>query len=210
MLFCNTLTSENCTEGEVRLVGGILDREGRVEICLQGVWGTVCDNYFDANDARVTCRQLGLPFHGATPYNGAFFGQGTGPFHIQYIGCSGSESDLLQCSMQRRWWYTRCSNHVEDAGVLCQGDPMSQCSYTAVVISCYYCFWCCYRCCCSDVMFSEGCDEEGELRLAGGNEEGEGRVEICRYGAWGTVCGYSWEVNDAKVVCRQLGFPTTG
>ena len=92
-----------------------------MEICLQGVWGTVCDDYFDANDARVTCRQLGLPFHGATAYIGAFFGQGTGPFHIQYIGCSGSESDLLQCSMGT---YTYCTSHVEDAGVLCPGESM--------------------------------------------------------------------------------------
>ena len=59
-------------------------------------------------------------------------------------------------------------------------------------------------------QFPEGCDNEGEIRLAGGNEEGEGRVEICRSGAWGTVCDDYWGVNDAKVVCRQLGFTTTG
>ena len=53
-----------CMNGQVQLVDGLSQLEGRVEICLGGVWGTVCDSNFDVNDARVICRQLGYPSQG--------------------------------------------------------------------------------------------------------------------------------------------------
>ena len=37
-----------------------------------------------------------------------------------------------------------------------------------------------------------------------------GRIEICFDGVWQAVCNYLWDMNDAKVVCRQLGFPAQG
>ena len=58
------LVDVGCTEGEVRILNGVNNAEGRVEICFRGGWGTVCDQMWDVTDASVVCRQLGLPSSG--------------------------------------------------------------------------------------------------------------------------------------------------
>jgi len=50
----------------------------------------------------------------------------------------------------------------------------------------------------------------GSVRLAGGLEPTEGRVEVCVGGRWSGVCGSSWNYQDVYVLCRQLGYPATG
>ena len=52
--------------------------------------------------------------------------------------------------------------------------------------------------------------EDGEIRLVGGSQANEGRVEICVNYQWGTVCHDSWGRLDATVVCRQLGYRPDG
>ena len=59
----------------IRLVGGSTDSEGRVELLVQGEWGTICDDYWDQEDAEVVCRQLGFLTHGAQAVSYARFGQ---------------------------------------------------------------------------------------------------------------------------------------
>ena len=49
-----------CEHGSIRLVGGNYSYEGRVEYCLNGIWGTVCDDFWDFYDAITVCLQLNL------------------------------------------------------------------------------------------------------------------------------------------------------
>ena len=55
-----TTQPQPCVESGVRLVNGTNEHEGRVEICSNHRWGTVCDNGWDENEAEVVCKQLGF------------------------------------------------------------------------------------------------------------------------------------------------------
>ena len=45
-----------------------------------------------------------------------------------------------------------------------------------------------------------------EVQLVGGSQPGQGRVEIYYSNAWGTICDSLWDINDAEVVCQELGY----
>ena len=60
----NPVIDSSCTNGAVRLFGGQSSGEGTVEICVHGVWGSVCDNSWSSSDAAVVCQQL--EFQGAS------------------------------------------------------------------------------------------------------------------------------------------------
>uniref|UniRef100_A0A3B3WX11 SRCR domain-containing protein n=1 Tax=Poecilia mexicana TaxID=48701 RepID=A0A3B3WX11_9TELE len=148
-----------CSGEKIRLIGPSRC-SGRVEIFTNGSWGTVCNNSWDINEARVVCRQLGC----GTALSVLHFGEGTG--EINEVTCTGSERYLPECSYGRVG--AQNCNHSQDAGVICSGR---------------------------------------NLKLVG-SARCSGRVEIYNSGSWGTVCNDNWDINDARVVCRQLACGT--
>ena len=60
---------DDCSQGQLRLIGGSSENEGRVEICYDNQWGTICDNGWSSEDAKVVCRQLGFQTVGECSYN---------------------------------------------------------------------------------------------------------------------------------------------
>ena len=121
-----------------------MPNEGRVEVCYNNEWGTVCDNSWGSIDADVACRQAGFSRSGndinfvfnfnsvgvlivicftvltvvdaIARYN-AYFGRGTGRIWLDRLGCRGYENNLFNCS-QSTIGSNFCS-HRDDAGVTC-------------------------------------------------------------------------------------------
>ena len=105
--------------------------EGRVEVCVNNAWGTVCDDFWDNNDARVVCRQSGFSDQNATARSFAFFGQGTDPIVLDDVRCTGSESRLIDCP----YTATHNCNHFEDAGVTCQSRELLKRAALIMIVS---------------------------------------------------------------------------
>ncbi|XP_033630594.1 uncharacterized protein LOC117292594 [Asterias rubens] len=115
----------------VRLVGGSVPSDGRVEVFYEGQWGTVCDDSWDIKDANVVCRQLG--FTGATDaWRSARFGRETSQILMDNINCDGNEERLQDCAFPG-WGVQNCY-HSQDASVTCDTDRSFNNSYRSVVV----------------------------------------------------------------------------
>ena len=53
-----------CSTGSVRLVNGADKYEGQAQVCVNGVWGTICDNGWDKSDSDAFCGELGFSSYG--------------------------------------------------------------------------------------------------------------------------------------------------
>ncbi|KAK3520148.1 hypothetical protein QTP70_016255 [Hemibagrus guttatus] len=248
----------------IRLINGTDSCSGRVELLYDGQWGTVCDDFWDLNDAEVVCREIGCG-KAVTSHQNAHFGQGSDPILLDNVQCSGSESSITQCS--HSGFGSHNCNHGEEAGVTClvirliggtdscsgrvevlhDGQWGTVCDDdwdlkdAEVVCRQHGCgkavtahqnahfgqgsgpiFLNDVQCSgsessitqCSHSGFgSHDCNHgeeagvtcSGILRLINGADSCSGRVGILYDGQWGTVCDDDWDLNDAEVMCRQLG-----
>uniref|UniRef100_A0A8W8NH25 Uncharacterized protein n=1 Tax=Magallana gigas TaxID=29159 RepID=A0A8W8NH25_MAGGI len=115
--------SVNCTSYSsitIRLTGGPTPYEGRVEVYINGSWGTVSDAFGVWNDAStaVVCKSIGYLWDNATVYR--LYQHGSGPIHICNVQCSGTETDLMEClQFYKGYDYKDYCIHYNDIYVKC-------------------------------------------------------------------------------------------
>ena len=65
----NTSTPTDCKHGDVRLVNGVKETEGRMEVCAYGHWAMACDSNWNIAATRLICKQMGLPIESTYIHN---------------------------------------------------------------------------------------------------------------------------------------------
>ena len=134
---------DDCFDGDLQLVGGATESEGRVEICTGRRWATLCGKLWTENNTVVVCRHLGYSdiidgrlstikalktyydciFDVDSTYYLQKFDEGTGPIFADFVNCTGSEPRLWPdhyasgCPYFNH--YYGCS-HNDDVGVQCK------------------------------------------------------------------------------------------
>ena len=106
----------------LRLRGSGRSDRGRLEIYRSGYgWLTVCDHFWDMNEAKVICRELG--FTGATAVRAnSYYGAGTGNILDNHPNCKGTETSFKNCpisSLKSFWTTSGCQGHHREVGIDC-------------------------------------------------------------------------------------------
>ncbi|XP_030582239.1 uromodulin-like [Archocentrus centrarchus] len=109
--------SSQSVQFALRLVNRQNCCSGRVEVFNAGQWGTVCDDSWDLNGAKVMCRQLGCGRARSALQNAAF-GVGSGPIWLDDVRCFGNESSVTDCRHNGPGVHN--CGHNEDASVVCE------------------------------------------------------------------------------------------
>uniref|UniRef100_A0A5F9DH49 Lysyl oxidase homolog n=1 Tax=Oryctolagus cuniculus TaxID=9986 RepID=A0A5F9DH49_RABIT len=168
--------------------------EGFVEVKEGKTWKQICDKHWTAKNAHVVCGMFGFP--GERTYNAKAYKMVVArrkklrywPFSMD---CTGTEAHISSCKLG-----PQVSLHPTK-NITCEnGQP--------AVVSCVP----------GQVFSPDGPSrfrkaykpEQPLVRLRGGAQVGEGRVEVLRNGEWGTICDDKWDLVSASVVCRELGF----
>lgn len=190
-LLLHVSTGQQVVVQSIRLANGNLTA-GRVEVQIANQWGTVCDDEWDDLDATVACRSLNLTGGRAFPL--ARYGAGTGPILMDNIFCQGNERSLGQCGFVTGAG-VNCG-HNEDASVQCDPGVAGQTTLsptttlrpgTNLPSNC-----------------ATGPTTQANVQLYG-QLKGIGYVQVkASNGTFGFVCDDGWDVNAAKVVCREL------
>jgi len=173
---------------QYRLVGGPGPTMGRLEVRPNATapWGTVCDDMFDTNDAIVACNSLGFGLGPAQSFSMYGGGSESQPIYMDDVYCSTKlattvSATLAQCNFHNES-YHNCQ-HIEDVGIRCQLE-----NYNST-----------YQWRLAGTSYSNITSTTNGFYL--------GRLETRPNASapWGTVCGDSFNDQDALVACKTLG-----
>nr|KAG5697333.1 hypothetical protein BaRGS_004059 [Batillaria attramentaria] len=190
-----------------RLEGSNSGYKGRVEVAVDGQWGTVCRSYFDS--LRIGGRYDPSIKQGPVQLyrNGTWYNLCDTDFDdvtarqvcrdLEFV-----DGKAVCCSAYGSWsYYVRAYDTHLNYTMRCDGTETSAsaCIRDSNCVSGNYASVVCYNS--TDYVV-----DSIQYRLQDGPSPAEGRVEIAVGGVWGTVCDLYWDDRDAAVLCRTLNY----
>ncbi|ELK11779.1 Scavenger receptor cysteine-rich type 1 protein M130 [Pteropus alecto] len=207
-----------CAESvALRLRGGTQHCAGWLDVFYNGTWGAVCSNALKDTSLSIVCKQLGCGEQGWLENRPVH--TGVGASWVDNIECRGlRNSTLWHCPSAP--WHPRSCAREEEVWITCAGPspplaplpaleagvlPMTFCLVLGTILSVV-----------ALVLGAQWCRRQGSctgraadsVALLKGGNHCEGLVQVQRAGRQGAVCGDSWSLDEAAVVCRQLGCGT--
>ena len=189
------------SNGDVRLVKGNFSYEwtGRLEIYLDGEWGTFCANGFNTFAGDAACRQLG--------YDGSIGKISRASDYVNYISLASNSTPIHLSNHYNQCSDYSCNGPVHILRCFPEGFdkmPDPTCTHSNdTILSCY-----------SLPLYYDGYDTQLFLNSKALNStyQSSGVLEIyssseaCEFNGWSNICGTNFDQNAANSACRQLGY----
>ena len=187
-------------DGDVKLINGPTNYQGTVAVYHNNAWGTMCDDSWEKVDADVVCRQLGFEEAEQVWYR-AYYGPGPGNIWVDQISCPSGVNSITKCYPEMEKWGEHDCSHSEDAGVDCKRkNPTVVVNSLPIRLSCpeYQQLGSCQNCSDKPHAAEGECSQQAAV---------EGVVTVFHEGKWYPINGQGFGIEEARVVCGELGFP---